>query len=102
MARSTNRFVSASAENAYPPEYEEFFEPRQEGYAKLGLTTLQLIDDLRRKHGVSARSQTELNTGSDPKKHLQYLLEKFEERDEKRNAQRSLLHNEMTTQAPDQ
>jgi hypothetical protein len=68
----------------------------------LGLTTLQLIDDLRRKHGVSARSQTELNTGSDPKKHLQDLLGKFEERDEKRNAQRSRLHNPMTPPTPDQ
>jgi len=102
IARSTDRYVSASAENAFPPYYEEFFEPRQKGYAKLGLTTLRLVDDLRRKHGVSARSQTELDTACDPKKHLQYLLGKFEERDEKRIAQRSLLHNKMTTQTADQ
>ena len=83
-ARSTDRYVYASAENAFPPEYEEFFEPRQEGYAKLGLDALNIIDDLRQKHGVSVKSRTDLNTGWNPKEHLQNQIARFEKRDAER------------------
>jgi hypothetical protein len=83
-ARSTDRYVTDSAENASPPEYEEFFKPRQKGYAKLGLDALNIIDDLRKKHGVSAKSHTDLNTNWDPKEHLQNQIARFEKRDAER------------------
>ena len=84
MARSTDRYVSESAENALPPDYEEFFEPRQEGYAKLGLEALRLVDDLRNRYGVEARSHSELGEERDPKEKLQNLLKQFADRDAKR------------------
>ncbi|WP_420863484.1 hypothetical protein [Algirhabdus cladophorae] len=107
-ARSTNRYVSASAENAFPPEFEEFFEPRQEGYAKLGLEALLLIDDLRQRHGVSARSRTDLGEGWDLKEYLQMRLDQFAKRDADRRARRDAmpspfsLSDETDTEAPTQ
>jgi len=86
-ARSTNRYISASAENDYsPPYFEEFFEPRMEGYARLGLEALQLIDSLRQKHGVSARSRTDLSEGWDLKEHLEMRIDQFAKRDADRVA----------------
>lgn len=90
-ARSTNRYVSASGENAFPPYYEEVFEPRMEGYAKLGIEALQLIDDLRKRHGVSARSRTDLSEGWDLMEHLQNKLDQFAKRDAESSARRSAL-----------
>ncbi|CUX03596.1 conserved hypothetical protein [Agrobacterium fabacearum S56] len=65
-ARSTDRHVSASSEHAFPPDYEEFFEPRQRGYAQLGLDALEIADDLRQHFRISVRSRAELNTDWDP------------------------------------
>lgn len=83
--RNTDRYVSASAENAFPPEFEEFFEPRQEGYARLGLEALSIIEDLRKQFDVLARSETDLNSGWDPKAHLQHQITRFDKRDAERN-----------------
>lgn len=91
--KSTNNYVSASSENAFPPEYEEFFEPRMEGYAKLGLEAFELIDDLRHQHGVKARSRTELSPDWDPKENLKDQLAQFAKRDADRAARRSTMPN---------
>jgi hypothetical protein len=80
-ARSTDRYVSGSAEHAFPPDYEEFFEPRREGYARLGVEALDIVDALRKQYGVSVKSRTDLGTGWDPKEHLVDLIAKFEKRD---------------------
>ncbi len=77
-ARSTNRYISASSEHAFPPIYEDYFETRQEGYARVGLDALDIVDELRRQHGVSAQSRTDLATNWDPKVHLAGLIERFE------------------------
>lgn len=77
-ARSTNRNVSASAENAFPPDYEEFFEPRREGYAQLGLDALELVDDLRKQYGIATKTRSELGSEWDPKAHLRDMLDRFE------------------------
>ncbi len=48
-ARKTDRYIAASAENSFPPDYDELFSARQEGYAHLGLESVNLIKDLRRE-----------------------------------------------------
>lgn len=87
-ARSTNRYVSASAENAYPPDFEEFFYPRREGYAQLGLDALELVDDLRKQYGIATKTRSEMDSKWDPKLHLRDMLDRFEKgrsRDRMRN-----------------
>ncbi|MBR2174473.1 hypothetical protein [Sphingopyxis sp.] len=46
-ARDTDRYIANSSEYSFPPDYDEFFSARQEGYAHLGLEALKLIEDLR-------------------------------------------------------
>jgi hypothetical protein len=100
-ARSTDQFISASAENASPPDYEEFFDPRQEGYAQLGLVALELSDDLRKKFRISAESRTTLYGDWDPKEFLQCWLLRCEKRrtEARQRAEASPL---FQTEKPDQ
>lgn len=65
-ARSTDRHISASNEHASAPDYEEFFEPRQRGYAQLGLDALEIAENLREHFRISVRSRANLNTDWDP------------------------------------
>jgi hypothetical protein len=77
-ARSTNRYISASAEHAFRPYLEEFFEPRREGYAQLGLDALELVDDLRKQYGIVIKTRSELGSEWDPNGHLRDILDRFE------------------------
>lgn len=90
-ARSTDRYISACAEHACPPDYSEIFEPRQEGYARLALDTFDIIEELRARYDVSVESRTELGIGWDQKAHLEGLLEKFAKRDAERAERRKEL-----------
>ncbi|MEL7128581.1 MAG: hypothetical protein AAGK23_03455 [Pseudomonadota bacterium] len=87
-ARSTDRYISACAEHAFPPDYSEVFEPRMEGYARLGLDTLDIVRELRRRYGVAVESRTDLGMDWDPKAHLEGLLEGFQKRDAEREERR--------------
>ncbi|MEP5151520.1 hypothetical protein [Planktotalea sp.] len=99
-SRSTNRYVSASAENAFMPYNEEFFEPRQEGYAQLGLEALDIVDDLRNRHGISVKSRTDLSEGWDSKEYLAELIAKFKKRDTEREERRKAILAKSTLKAP--
>lgn len=65
-ARSTNRHIQAASEWASPPDYQEVFEPRQKGYAQLGLDALEIARDLRMHFGISAESRDSLNPDWNP------------------------------------
>jgi hypothetical protein len=47
QAHETDRHIYARGQDARPPEYEEAFEARWEGYADLGLAALSIADELR-------------------------------------------------------
>lgn len=65
-ARSTNRHVQAASGWGTPPDYREIFEPRQMGYAQLGLDALEIANDLRAHFGISAESRDNLNPDWNP------------------------------------
>ena len=77
-ARSTNRHIEASGEYAFPPDYAEFFKPRQAGYAQLALDALAIMEDLRKAFGISVESRTSLNTDWDPKAFLSEKVSSFQ------------------------
>jgi hypothetical protein len=51
-ARETDRYIIASAEHSYPPDFDELFDARQEGYAHLGLEAVKLVRELRKEFGL--------------------------------------------------
>jgi hypothetical protein len=53
-ARRTNRYIGSSTEFAFPPNYDDYFEARQEGYARLGAEALEIAAELRTQFRVSA------------------------------------------------
>jgi hypothetical protein len=81
-ARETNQYISNSAEHSGPPDYEEMFEARQEGYANLALQALALAGELRREYGLPETTVKLLNPDWNPK---QYLEDKKKEIDAQKN-----------------
>lgn len=69
-ARETDRYIVASGEHAFPPDYEEVFEARQEGYANLGLEAIALVEALDRKYKI-LNDGFKLNSDWDAKKYFQ-------------------------------
>lgn len=62
-ARTTDRHIDATTEYvAHYPDFWEWFEARQEGYAKLGIEALTLAEKLASKYGITA---TRADLGSD-------------------------------------
>lgn len=60
-ARETDGYIIASGEHACPPDYEEVFEARQEGYAELGLEAIELIDLLRKEYDLPEKKPNKWN-----------------------------------------
>lgn len=77
-ARKTDLYIDASSEHAFPPDYEEVFESRWEGYANLGLEAIKLKEELRKKHGLP-EEKIELNPNWNAKQHLEAQRDKVKE-----------------------
>ncbi len=58
-ARSTDRYISTQIVYGISPNHEKYFEPRQEGYAQLGLEALELAEYLREEYGFIDREKSE-------------------------------------------
>lgn len=87
-ARSTEKYLSICAENACPPYYSEVFEPRQEGYARLGIDTLVIVEELRKRYKISVESSAEIGIDWDQKAHLEDVIEKIAKVQAKREERR--------------
>ncbi|MBU0584019.1 MAG: hypothetical protein KKB66_15995 [Alphaproteobacteria bacterium] len=77
--------VRGAADGDHPPDYEFFFEARREEYAKLGLSVLEITEELRRCYRLS-----DTDGADDAKGTLRLVLAEVEsERQEriKRNAE---------------
>lgn len=78
-ARTTDRHIDGQAEYvATPPDYSEFFEARQEGYAKLGYDALSLAERLAEKYRIEATHKADLDLDWDAKAFLRETISKFE------------------------
>ncbi|WP_333822931.1 hypothetical protein [Pinisolibacter sp.] len=79
-ARETDRYISASAEHSFPPDYDEMFSARQEGYAHLGLESVNLVKDLRREFRLPDTPKKFWDWGWDIEKFFQDKLAEFQKR----------------------
>lgn len=79
-ARETDRYIAVSAEHSFPPGYDEVFVARQEGYAHLGLETMNLIKDLRREFRLPDTPKKFWDWGWDMEKFFQDKLAEFQKR----------------------
>lgn len=77
-ARRTNRYVGMTTEFASPPYYEDYFDARQEGYARLGSEALEIVAELRRRYRISANSGIHMTTEWDPVSFLRERIQKFD------------------------
>ncbi|MEW9808780.1 hypothetical protein ABUE31_22605, partial [Mesorhizobium sp. ZMM04-5] len=48
------RIIGDAAEYDHPPDYTSFFQARREEHAKLGLSVLEITNELRRSYALSA------------------------------------------------
>jgi len=83
--RQINRDIKMSADFAFPPDYDRFFDARQEGYARLALGALEIVSELRKQFQVSRSSGMHMSMEWDPQKFLKEKIAKFDvERHERR------------------
>jgi len=86
-ARDTDRYISHSSDNSFPPDYDEFFSARQEGYAHLGLEALNLVNDLRKEFDFPDMPAKFWDWGWDSREFFKEKLNDFEQR--RRNSETS-------------
>ncbi len=79
-ARETDRYIGASAEHSFPPDYDELFAARQEGYAHLGLEAVNLIRELRGEFNFPDTPKKFWDWGWDTEKFFQDRLKEFQKR----------------------
>lgn len=90
-ARKTDRYIGNAADYASPPDYDELFEARWEGYANLGLKAIDLKELLRTTYKLP-NENFDLNPEWNAKKYLEEKLEKIK----KTRASRAAAFEEMT------
>jgi hypothetical protein len=77
-ARKTDRYISNSADHASPPDHDELFEARWEGYANLGLKAISLTDALRATYKLPSEN-FEINPNWNAKQFLEEKITKLEQ-----------------------
>ena len=78
-ARQTNRYIHESTEYSSPPYFEDYFDARQEGYARLGAEALNIISDLRKRFRVSVNSGIHMASDWDPAEFLSKKIQKIDQ-----------------------
>jgi hypothetical protein len=79
-AGDTDRYISHSADVAYPPDFDELFNARQEGYARLGLEALSIADDLRDEFLLPADPRKFYNLEWNTKQFFEEKVKGFQKR----------------------
>ena len=95
-ARTTDRFIDVSGENSFPPDYDEWFDARQEGYAHLGLEALNLIKELRKEFSLPETPLKFWDWGWDSEKFFQGKLSDFQTRRESIAAEHAMMLDDLT------
>ncbi len=96
-ARRTNRYIGMSTEFASPPNFEDCFDARQEGYARLGADALEIAAELRRQYQISANSGIRMTTEWDPASFLRETIQKFDNQRAELEARRAEKAQEAAT-----
>lgn len=94
-ARETDRYISNSAEHSGPPDNEEVFEARQEGYANLALEALALAADLRKEYGLPKTTVKALNPDWNTKRYLEDKKKEIDTEKVKRAVTAQALWNSL-------
>jgi hypothetical protein len=94
-ARDTDRFIAHSGDNSFPPDYDEFFSARQEGYAHLGMEALNLVSDLRQEFKLPEMPAKFWDWGWDARRFLKEKLKECDLRRGRSNASSAALYSEM-------
>jgi hypothetical protein len=73
-AEAADRKIRNASRFSYPPDYDEFFEERQDQYAKLGLAAFALTQEIRKKYSIQPQELGEWN----PTEYLTEAKERIE------------------------
>ena len=82
LARSTDRHIEAASDFAHPPDYDEYFEARHEGYAKLGAEALAASAALRQRYLIDTKGRAQLGSDWSPEVFLNDRIDEFNKRRE--------------------
>jgi hypothetical protein len=94
-ARETDHYISASSENSFPPDYDELFSARQEGYAHLGLEAVNLVRELRKEFGLPDAPAKFWDWGWDTEKFFRDKLQEFQNRRQASAAANAVMIDEL-------
>jgi len=82
LARSTDRHIESASDFAHPPDYDDYFEARQEGYAKLGAEALAASAALRQRYSIDTKGRAQLGSDWSPEVFLNDKIDEFNKRRE--------------------
>lgn len=77
-AQDTDRYINAASEHSFPPDYDEVFSARQNGYAHLGLEAINIIKGLRKEFDLPEQPRKFWEWGWDSEKFLKDKLDQLE------------------------
>lgn len=80
LARSTDRHIEVASDFAHPPDYDDFFMARQEGYSRLGVEVLSIGDVLRKEFSIGVKGRAKLGTDWSPENYLEEKVAEFDKR----------------------
>ena len=78
-------------EIASPPDYDELFEARCDGYTDLGLEAIELVELLKSRYSLKPKRINSKNSDWNPKEYLKKKKQKIEARREQRSAPMAAL-----------
>lgn len=84
-------YIDACAENAFPPDYSELFEARQESFANLGLEAIDLTEILKDQYKLSDKGTNGFYSEWNPREYLEEKKSYIENR----RAEYEKNHNEF-------
>lgn len=94
-SRETDRYITSAAEHSFPPDYDEVFNARQEGYAHLALETLDLVSELQKEFGLPEAPAKFWDSGWDARAFLQNRLSEVQRRQQIDQAANAAMVKEL-------
>lgn len=80
---SADRFIKATWDIAYPPDFEDWFEERKFRYSQFGLIAYKLSEDLTTKYNIQKKIYNDWNPSEDLKQELDAVSKRLKARIER-------------------